>query len=121
MYAGPVSSGVEMKTLPVNCELFILGRLNESTGEVGHAPVFSIVLPESFEPFVKLAGVRGVRGARSTVLSRYIPDPSLKRQTPRAAQVSIFGPGHFAQPFCPTVRMPFPPRREPPRAQISTK
>ena len=47
----------------VNCELLILGRLNESTGEVGHAPVFSIVLPESFEPFVKLAGVRGAREA----------------------------------------------------------
>ena len=62
-----------------------------------------------------------VRWRAASRVHRYIPDPSLKRQTPRAAQVSIFGPGHFAQPFCPTVRMPFPPRREPPRAQISTK
>jgi hypothetical protein len=58
---------------------------------------------------------------RPTCVIRYIPDPSLKRQTPRATgspNLATWLPG---QPFRPTVRMPFAPRREPPRAQISTK
>ena len=52
------------------------------------------------------------------------PTGSLKRQTPRAAQVSIFGPETalcpFAQPFeCPSALLVV--TREPPRAQILTR
>ena len=82
-------------------------------------------------------GKRNLARLVQALIARAQPSAASSREPPRAQTLhsrpvpettnsesyrfSKFGPGLFAQPFCPTVRMPIAPRREPPRAQISTK